>query len=431
MPPPTERSPEELSWGERLEIVDTLMREVSGQDDPHQLVQMYGRGVRRLATIDTLVSLSRRDLAPPWYRITRFSGWPADHNPWTTRDTLPRFDRGFFGELLYKSGPTVIEDLKVPAGDPAAEYLAGMSCLFAMPQYENGAAVNMTILAWRDRRHLRHEQLANILWQSNLFGRTTANLVLRGELTKAYQALDRELAVVGQIQHSLLPQQLPEIPGLELAALYEPSAHAGGDSYDVFALPGGRFGLLIADVSGHGTPAAVIMAVMHALTRAYSGPPDHPCRFLDHLNERLLASYTSINGAFVTAFYGVYDPRERTLKYACAGHPPPRLVTGRGTVALDAVGGLPLGIMPTQECSEATVTLERGDVLALYTDGITEAQNAKNDLFDVPRLDEILKGHTGTMHELAEKISAAVCGFTGMGELPPSDDRTLLVAKVR
>ncbi len=420
----------EPNWRERLEIVDGLMREVSGQNDPQQLVKMYSKGVRRLAPIDTLVSLSRRDLAPPWYRITRFSGWPEDHNPWASRDKLPRFNHGFFHDLLYAPGPTVIEDLKVPAGDPAEPYLAGMKCLFAMPQYEDGVAVNMAVLAWRDRSNLRHEGLANMLWQSNLFGRTTANLVLRAELTKAYRALDRELAVVGQIQHSLLPQELPKIPGLELAALYEPSAHAGGDSYDIFTLPDGRFGLLIADASGHGTPAAVIMAVMHALARAYNGPPEHPCQFLDHLNERLLASYTSINGSFVTAFYGVYDPKERTLRYACAGHPPPRLLTKNGMVALDAVGGLPLGIMSTQECAEATVKLERGDILALYTDGITEAQNSENDLFDVPRFDAILREHAGSMHDLAESVSAKVCAFTGMGELPPSDDRTLLLARV-
>jgi phosphoserine phosphatase RsbU/P len=428
-PPPPPPAPHELSWRERLDIVDSLMRDVSRQEDAHKLVQLYSKGVRKLSTIDTLIAVSRRDLERPWYRITRFSGWPEDHNPWTSRDKLPRFDHGFFGDLLYADKPAVLESFSIPPSDPAAPYLEGMKCLFAMPQYENGTALNMSILAWRDPGAFRHNELANTLWQSNLFGRTTANLVLRAELTKAYRALDRELAIVGQIQHSLLPQELPKIPGLELAALYEPSAHAGGDSYDVFTLPDGRYGLLIADASGHGTPAAVIMAVMHALARAYSGPPDHPCQFLDHLNERLLASYTSINGSFVTAFYGVYDPRERTLKYACAGHPPPRLLTKRGMVVLDAVGGLPLGIMPTQECSEATVTLEPGDLLAMYTDGITEAQNPDNDLFDVPRLDAILREHSGSLHTLAETISARVCSFTGMGELPPSDDRTLLLAR--
>ena len=298
-----------------------------------------------------------------------------------------------------------------------------------MPQYEHGVPVNMTVLGWTRPNALQHDQLANMLWQSNLFGRTTANLVLRSELTKAYTALDRELTVVGEIQRSLLPQDLPPVPGLELAALYEPSAHAGGDYYDVFPLPGGRFGFLIADVSGHGTPAAVIMAVTHALARAYDGPPEHPCRFLDHLNDKLLASYTGINGSFVTAFYGVYNPASREFRYASAGHNPPRLLHKGSITPLDAVGGLPLGIMPSQECAEAVVTLHPGDTLALYTDGIVEAQNPANDLFDTQRLDAILKSHHGSMTNLAERISAEVCAFTGTGGSPPSDDRTLLLAR--
>lgn len=412
-------------------IVDSLMRDVSRQNDPQDLVRIYSRGVRRLVPLDRLVSLSRRDLAKPWYRITRFSGWPEDHNPWASRDKLPLFDRGMFADMLYADGPTVIHDVRVPAGDPAEPYLEGVKSLVSMPQYENGVAVNMTLLGWEDSAGLDVGQLANMLWQSNLFGRTTANLVLRTELAKAYTALDRELTVVGEIQRALLPQHLPPVPGMELAALYEPSAHAGGDYYDVFALPGGRFGFLMADVSGHGTPAAVIMAVTHALARAYSGPPEHPCRFLDHLNERLLASYTSINGAFVTAFYGVYNPELREFRYASAGHNPPRIRRRDGRIeVLDAVGGLPLGIMETQECSEATVRLSPGDVLCLYTDGIIEAQNAANDLFDVSRLDQILVDHRGSMHDLAETISARVRDFTANPGIPPSDDRTLLVARV-
>lgn len=406
------------------------MRDVSRQEDPQELVRLYSRGVRRLSPIDAIVALSRRDLAAPWYRITRFSGWPDDHNPWLNRDKLPLFDRGFFGDLLYNDGPTVLENLRVPHGDPASEYLDGIRCLFAMPQYENGVPVNMTVLGWRAEDALQKDQLANMLWQSNLFGRTTANLVLRSELGKAYSALDRELSVVGEIQRSLLPQDLPPVPGLELAALYEPSAHAGGDYYDVFTLPDGKFGFLIADVSGHGTPAAVIMAVTHAIARTYAGPAGHPCQFLDHLNDKLLASYTGLNGSFVTAFYGVYDPSSREFRYASAGHNPPRLLSGGRMTALDAVGGLPLGIMPTQECSEAAVTLRPGDTLALYTDGIIEAQDATNELFGVERLDAVLRANRGSMMDLAEAISAAVNAFTGAADRPPSDDRTLLLARV-
>ena len=111
-------------------------------------------------------------------------------------------------------------------------------------------------------------------WVSSLFGRVTHNLVLREELKDAYEIVERELKVVADIQRSLLPQVLPKIPTLELAAYYRTSRWAGGDYYDFFPLPDGRWGILIADVSGHGTPAAVMMAITHSLAHSLPGPAD-------------------------------------------------------------------------------------------------------------------------------------------------------------
>ena len=108
-------------------------------------------------------------------------------------------------------------------------------------------------------------------WVSSLFGRVTHNLVLREELKDAYEIVERELKVVADIQRSLLPQVLPKIPTLELAAYYRTSRWAGGDYYDFFPLPDGRWGILIADVSGHGTPAAVMMAITHSLAHSLPG----------------------------------------------------------------------------------------------------------------------------------------------------------------
>lgn len=420
----------ELDWHERLRIINDLMRRVSAESSPQELVRLYGVGIRELMPIDRLVALSRRDLAPPWFRITRSTIWTESINPWTQKDRLPLLRDGFLGELLYAQEPRIIEDLRIPESDPAAEHLAGMTCLMTLPQYDNGVAVNMTVLGWRDKADLPREQYPNMVWQSNLFGRATHNLVLRRELSQAYEAINRELKVVGEIQRSLLPRAKAEIPGVDLCPFYEPSAQAGGDYYDLFELPGGNWGMFIADVAGHGTPAAVLMAVTHALARSFSGPPEHPCLFLDHINSKLVSYYTTNSGTFVTAFYGVYNPRTRELRYASAGHNPPRLRTRRGIEVLDKVGGLPLGIMPTQECSEATVVLEPGDMLCLYTDGITETQNAEGDQFDVPRLDELLRAEADEdLSAIAERISRAVNEFSG--HAPAKDDRTMLLARVR
>src|SRR5439155_11889868 len=134
------------------------------------------------------------------------------------------------------------------------------------------------------------------------FGRATHNLVLAEEVRKAYTVVERELKVVADIQRSLLPKTIPEIPGLGLAAFYQTSQWAGGDYYDFFPLPDGRWGILIADVSGHGTPAAVMMAITHSLAHGLPGHPDPPSTMLGHVNRQLYRRYNAGNEGFVTAF---------------------------------------------------------------------------------------------------------------------------------
>ena len=139
---------------------------------------------------------------------------------------------------------------------------------------------------------------------------------------QAYEIVERELKVVADIQRSLLPQVLPKIPTLELAAYYRTSRWAGGDYYDFFPLPDGRWGILIADVSGHGTPAAVMMAITHSLAHSLPGPADPPAAMLGHVNRQLSNRYTTSNEVFVTAFYGVYDPaRAHADLFQCRPQP--------------------------------------------------------------------------------------------------------------
>jgi sigma-B regulation protein RsbU (phosphoserine phosphatase) len=269
-------------------------------------------------------------------------------------------------------------------------------------------------------------------WQSGLFGRGTQNLVLRNQLAAALAALDRELRTVGDIQRSLLPQELPAIAGFEVAAFYRTSARAGGDYYDFFPLEGGRWGLFIADVSGHGTPAAVLMAVTHAIAHAKPGTHAPPPALLTYLNRRLTASYTH-GGTFVTAFYAVLDPQARTLTYSAAGHNPPRLVRGGRVLPLNEAGGLPLGIEGDAAFGEATASMEAGDLLLLYTDGITEAMAAPRpgtprDLFGVSRLDRLLIDCAGTRPAgCIDRVQAELAAFSA--NAPPNDDQTLIAIR--
>src|SRR5260221_5624062 len=158
---------------------------------------------------------------------------------------------------------------------------------------------------------------------SNLFGRATHNLVLSEQVKRAYDAVDRELKVVADIQRSLLPAKLPQIPTLDLACHYQTSTRAGGDYYDFFELPDGKWSVLIADVSGHGTPAAVIMAVTHSIAHMLTEPPLPPSRLMNFVNRHLTQRYTGGSGALVTAVFGIFYPFARGPRLARRRHPPP------------------------------------------------------------------------------------------------------------
>lgn len=419
-------------WQERLAYIVDAMRDLSLQTDAQEMVGSYGARVRRLLPVARWLSVSRRGLDEPWYRITRSSTWTETINPWKEKARLPLLKGGLLADLIYGDEPRLIDDttLLVAADDPAFEYLSGFRSLMAVPHYDQGVALNMVITLQPDVAAFDPETFPEWFWVSSLFGRVTHNLVLRDELKEAYEIVERELKVVADIQRSLLPQVLPKIPTLELATYYRTSRWAGGDYYDFFPLPDGRWGILIADVSGHGTPAAVMMAITHSLAHGAPGPPDPPAALLGHVNRQLSQLYTASNEVFVTAFYGVYDPAARTLTFSSAGHNPPRLKRcGDGTVSsLEEVGGPPLGLFDELEYEQTTLALRPGDILAFYTDGITEAMNDQNVQFGTKRLDEVLRRCGLDATEIIRATTEAVDLFTG-GQ-PPEDDRTLLVARV-
>lgn len=244
--------------------------------------------------------------------------------------------------------------------------------------------------------------------------------------------LERERKAVGEIQRSLLPATLPLIPGFAMSPYYRPSGHASGDYYDVVPLVDDRWGFVMADVAGHGTPAAVIMTVMRTLIHAELPVTRDKSagEFLAHVNEVMSGTYLR-NGLFVTVWAAVLDPASRRLTYASAGHPPPRLLRGGRVMALDAVGGLPLGVDSATAYEDVPITLEPEDLLVIYTDGITEAMRPgvdRHTQFGVARLDRVLQTcATERPHGCAERITEALAAFTRGA--PPVDDQTMLILR--
>lgn len=426
----TMQAPNLDAWQDRLAAVVETMREMSLQTDPQEMVRAYGRRMSSLFPAARRMSLSRRDLPQPEYRITRYSGWTTEINPWKQVELLPRLNGGLLAELIYADAPRIIHDLEIAGDDPAFEYLESQRSLLAVPLFDRGEALNMVVLTSESPSAFCEEEIPERVWMANLFGRATQNLVLAEQLDEAYRAVDRELQVVAEIQQSLLPREMPIIPGLSIAAHYQTSRRAGGDYYDFFALPDGSWGMLIADVSGHGTPAAVVMAVTHSIAHTYPGRPTPPGDLLSYLTRHLTARYTQDSGHFVTAFYAVYQPETRTLTYACAGHNPPRLrrCGSKDVLPLDQANTLPLGINCEWTYANVEQTLRSGDRLVLYTDGITEAANRAGEMFGVERLDNLVGSCDLTAQETVDHILKAL-HVHDEGQ-PPSDDRTLMIIDV-
>lgn len=249
----------------------------------------------------------------------------------------------------------------------------------------------------------------------------------KAQIAEAYRQLDAEFEIIGDIQRSLLPTEIPEVAGLEIATHYETCQRAGGDYYDFFALRNGNLGILIADVSGHGSPAAVLMAITHTIAHLLHEDPmqSDPDAVIGHINTTLVRHYQH-RGDFVTAVYGVYDPRESTFSYASAGHNPPAYARAdNGNVDfLPKQCGIPLGILESARFEVVEVCLAAGDCILLYTDGITEAMNRDQKLFSETRLLAALRASDGGAADRVGHLLSAVDQFVGDEAL--NDDRTVV-----
>jgi serine phosphatase RsbU (regulator of sigma subunit) len=242
----------------------------------------------------------------------------------------------------------------------------------------------------------------------------------------AYQVTLQELEMAWQIQKSLIPEELPHLPGWDLEASLIPARQASGDYYDVIPLPSGRIGLVVADVSDKGMGAAVYMALSRTLLRTFAIEIDaHPALALAAANHRILTDTHS--DQFVTAFYGVLDPISGTLNYVNAGHNPPLLLDRASGKVIDQLvrTGIPVGIQE-YVWEEKQIEICPGQVLLLYTDGITEAQNEHSELFGSQCLLQAAQNHLdkpalGMINGLLNEMQSFVKGAQ------QSDDITLMV----
>jgi len=272
-----------------------------------------------------------------------------------------------------------------------------------------------------------HERLLSAL--SAFIAIALENSRLYQEARQNEQRLLAELDTAREIQRQLLPRGAREVPGLDIAASYMPARELGGDFYDFLPYGNGRLALVLGDVSGKGTPAALFGSLAIGILREHV--VEHPCppaEMLQMLNARLYAA--RLDARFLAMAFALYDAATRQLTIASAGAPHPLLVRN-GKVEELIIEGVPLGLLPEIEYDILKVDLQPGDLLVFASDGIVESENPQHEEFGAERLSAILANVSAT--ESVEDISGAILLATDKfsGSAPPHDDRTLLVLRVR
>lgn len=245
-------------------------------------------------------------------------------------------------------------------------------------------------------------------------------------------AIQRELDIANQMQQSILPRVFPPFPGMssvDIHAVMIAARNVGGDFYDFFVIDEDRVGLVIGDVSGKGVPAAFFMAMSRTLLKAVAARGEKTGDCLTEVN-RLLCRDNNAE-MFVTLFYAILDARTGQLQFSNGGHNPPYLLRrGRRPEALEITGDTVLGMIESLTFKTCWASLEPGDALFLYTDGVTEAMNAERKMFTDDRLEEYLYGlGDRPTDEVVRGLVDAVRAFAGGA--PQSDDITALVARYR
>jgi serine phosphatase RsbU (regulator of sigma subunit) len=234
--------------------------------------------------------------------------------------------------------------------------------------------------------------------------------------------IEQEMRTARYIQEALLPERLPSTPGWQFEPFYRPARQVGGDFYDFLPLPGGRIGIVIGDGTGKGIPAALIMATTTTMLRAAAPHSGSPGAVLAMINN-LLQEHIPPN-MFITCFYAILDPANGELCFANAGHNLPYLWRA-GEIAELRAAGMPLGLMPDQGYEEKTLTLDAGERVLFYTDGLVEAHDPHRTMFGGPRLKHLLQ-NSPRPDGLIEYVMTDLQAFTG-DDWEQEDDITLVL----
>lgn len=433
----------DTSDNRRIPLLMELVSSMPGFTDPQELLSAFIATLRRAYGSRAFVQLSTRGLEVGEYRVNqpriRYDPKPFDIEELLDNAQRPVQRGGILGQIVAAGRPVVLHEVDL-RNDPAlGEHFAGYGSLVATPLFQNELGFDWVVLLDPSPTGLSDKDLEDIILRANLVAAMVSDMLTTRKLAAANDRIQREIDAIARIQRALLPEQLPQIPGLALSAHYRTVERAGGDLYDIARVGqrmqnwiGGedpRWAILIGDVSGHGPAAAVVMAMFHSILHTYPRRPAGPAEVFAHVNRHLCAK--RIDQSFITALLAFYDAQTRTLTYCRAGHHPPLLKrfphVGPPSY-LNAVGDLPLGIFPEVEYHQASLQLEPGQTLVLYTDGITDAKRLDGGAFGTEGIEQSLVHCTGEPECVLRHITAGLAAH--QADLRPEDDQIIVAIQV-
>jgi len=331
--------------------------------------------------------------------------------------------QGIVGTVAKTGEPVIVPDVR---NDP--RYVAARAetrSELAAPLIVEGRTIGVFNLESNldDAYHEGHLELVKA------FASQAAVTIERARLTRELlerRHLEKELAIAREIQLSFLPKSDPIIPGFDVAGTSRPHDQVGGDYYDFIRVSETRLGIAIADVAGKGIPAALLMAGFRMSLLAEIRNEFALRAVMRKVNSLVYES--TDRHKFVTAFYGLLDFRNRVFTFSNAGHNPPILLRADGTIVNLVDGGVALGVLAEAHYEERPIAVRPGDVLVLYTDGVSEAHDHESDQFGTKRIEESIQRRAQqSARDILDGLVADVLAFTG--EHGPDDDLTLVVLK--
>jgi phosphoserine phosphatase RsbU/P len=316
------------------------------------------------------------------------------------------------------------------AGGPAPpNLLPGARYLLGVPIAVDGSPRGFIAVGDKESRRGVGPFLAPDLRTLSLFANQAALALENARLhlqALEKERLEREMHLAAEIQRQILPKGVPTVPGFELAGWYRPARQVGGDYYDIFPRRDGRIGLVLGDVSGKGMPAALMVSTLHSALRLLLDYTPFGPSLLERMNRHIVES--SAANKFITMLLAELDPHTGVLHYMNAGHNPGILLRADDTVEQLGAGGLPLGLLPEARFQSRAVTLEPGDLVCIYSDGITEAESPDEEEFGMGRLIDLLRWQRHqSLSTIMEGIPRAVGEFSR--GLPQGDDQTVVLLR--